>query len=63
MLAASIIEAVSDEVSKLPPLMALMLEVENTSETSANIYQTARRNNLEDNHLEKTSSCLYHIAL
>jgi hypothetical protein len=32
-------------------LIALMMEVESTSETSVNFYQTTRRNNPEDNHL------------
>jgi hypothetical protein len=32
--------------------IALMMETASTSETSANFYQTARRNNLEDSHLQ-----------
>jgi hypothetical protein len=31
---------------------ALMMEVANTSETSANFYETTRRHYQEDNHLE-----------
>jgi hypothetical protein len=31
--------------------IALMMEAASTSETSANFYQTARRNNPEDSHL------------
>jgi hypothetical protein len=31
--------------------MALMMEAVSTSETSANVYQTTRRNNPEDSHL------------
>jgi hypothetical protein len=31
--------------------IALMMEAANTSETSANFYQTTRRNNPEDSHL------------
>jgi hypothetical protein len=30
--------------------IALMMEAANTSETSANFYQTTRRNNPEDSH-------------
>jgi hypothetical protein len=32
-------------------LIALMMETISTSETSANFYQAARRNNPEDSHL------------
>jgi hypothetical protein len=31
-------------------LIALMMEAASTSEMSVNIYQTTRRNNLEDSH-------------
>jgi hypothetical protein len=33
------------------PIIALMMEAANTSETSVNFYQTTRRNNPEDSHL------------
>jgi hypothetical protein len=42
VLAASIIRAM---------VMALMTEVESTSETSINFYPTTRRNILENSHL------------
>jgi hypothetical protein len=32
-------------------VIALMMEVASTSETSVNFYQTTRRNNPEDSHL------------
>jgi hypothetical protein len=32
-------------------LIALMMEVTSTSETSVNFYQTTRRNKAEDSHL------------
>jgi hypothetical protein len=32
-------------------MIALMVEAENTSETSVNFYQTTRRNNPEDSHI------------
>jgi hypothetical protein len=31
--------------------IALMMEAPSTSETSANVYQTTRRNNPEDSHI------------
>jgi hypothetical protein len=33
-------------------LIALMMEAASTSETSVNFYQTARRNNPDDSHLQ-----------
>jgi hypothetical protein len=33
-------------------LIALMMEAASTSETSVNFYQTIRRNNPEDSHLQ-----------
>jgi hypothetical protein len=64
MLAASIIRAISADVSKRLPLISLMMEGKSTSETSVNFYQIIRRNNPEDSHLlEKTSSRLYDTAM
>jgi hypothetical protein len=37
-------------------LIALMMEAASTSETSANLYQTTRRNNPEDSHLQAASA-------
>jgi hypothetical protein len=34
-------------------IIALMTEAANTSETSVNFYQTTRRNNPEDSHLQQ----------
>jgi hypothetical protein len=34
-------------------LIALMMEAASTSETSVNVYQTARRNNPEDSHFQE----------
>jgi hypothetical protein len=34
-------------------LIALMMEAVSTSETSVNFYQTTRRNNPEDSHLQQ----------
>jgi hypothetical protein len=31
----------------------MMMEAASTSETSVNFYQTSRRNNQEDSHLQK----------
>jgi phage regulator Rha-like protein len=36
--------------SVIRAIIALMMEAENTSETSVNFYQTTRRNNPEDSH-------------
>jgi hypothetical protein len=33
-------------------IIGAMMEAANISETSVNFYQTARRNNLEDSHLQ-----------
>jgi hypothetical protein len=33
-------------------IIALMMEAASTSETSVNLYQTTRRNNLEDSHIQ-----------
>jgi hypothetical protein len=53
VLAASIIRAI-----------ALMLEAANASETSVNFYQTTRRNNPEDSHLQsKVFITALHTAL
>jgi hypothetical protein len=35
-----------------PCILSLMMEAASTSETSVNFYQTTRRNNLEDSHLQ-----------
>jgi hypothetical protein len=35
----------------LAALIAVMMEAANTSENSADFYQTTRHNNLEDGHL------------
>jgi hypothetical protein len=53
ILAASIIRSLS----------VLMMEAASTSETSANFYQTTRRNNSEDSHIftrrcENLKSCI-----
>jgi hypothetical protein len=37
-------------------MMALMMEVASTSETSVNFYQTTCSNNPEDSHLQRKSS-------
>jgi hypothetical protein len=43
----------NDDFDKLAAsLIALMMEAASTSETSANFYQTTRRNNPEDSHLQ-----------
>jgi hypothetical protein len=39
------------EVHAVSIVRALMVEAASTSETSVNFYQTTRRNNPEDNHL------------
>jgi hypothetical protein len=39
--------------------IALMTETASTSETSVNLYQTARHNNTEDSHLGPSISCFY----
>jgi hypothetical protein len=36
-------------------IIALMMEAESTSEMSENIYQTTRRKNQEDNHLQQNT--------
>jgi hypothetical protein len=36
-------------------IIALMMEAASTSEMSANVYQTTRRNNPEDSHLQITT--------
>jgi hypothetical protein len=33
-------------------IIAMLVEAINTSETSVNFYQTTRRNNAEDSHLQ-----------
>jgi hypothetical protein len=53
MLAASIIRAMMDE--------ARMMEAASTSETSVNFYQTTRRYNPEDNHLQCPYSFSYYF--
>jgi hypothetical protein len=40
------------ELARWMLMDALMMEEANTSETSVNFYQTTRRNNPEDSHLQ-----------
>jgi hypothetical protein len=40
-------------------VITLMMEAANTSETSVNFYQTTRRNNSEDSHLQLYRSVTY----
>jgi hypothetical protein len=43
----------AEQVLSLPP-SALMTDAASTSETSVNLYQTTRRNNPENSHLDVT---------
>jgi hypothetical protein len=46
----------------LPPFIALMMEAARTSETLVNFYQTTRRYNPEDSHIQiMTSSKIAHF--
>jgi hypothetical protein len=40
-------------------IIALIMEATSTSETSVNIYQTTRRNNPKDSHLQITNRVSY----
>jgi hypothetical protein len=40
-------------------IIALMMEAASTSESSVNFYQTIRRNNLEDSHLQRSFKLLF----
>jgi hypothetical protein len=52
---SEVLKAVKMSMSSL---VALMMEVASTSEKSVNFYQTTRRNNPEDGHLQIISSLI-----
>jgi hypothetical protein len=47
------------EVLAASIIIALMTEAANTSQMSVNFYQTTRRNNPEDSHLQLYLCCYY----
>jgi hypothetical protein len=52
MLRRVVWQKVSEVSEVLAAPITLMMGVASTSETSANFYQTTRRNNPEDSHLQ-----------
>jgi hypothetical protein len=46
-------------LSIIRAMIILMMEAARSSETSVNVYQTARRNNPEDSHQRIYSFCVY----